>query len=352
MSQTRPTVAILVQPETTASVLYGLYDLLLSAGRDWGVVMHGEPGPQLIEPILVGRRKGRMQICNGVVAEVTLQLDECPEDALICVPEINVAPGTPLRESHKVEIEWLRCRYLDGATLATGCSGAVLFAEAGILDGYEATTHWAWCEDMQRRFPHVRVQGRRTLVVSGEGQRLIMAGGGSSFLDLAIYLIARLTDVETAMRVARVNLIDWHQIGQQPYALLTAGRQSDDALMGRMQRWVAEHYDRPSPVSQLIRNSGLPESTFKRRFRAATGMSPLDYVHAVRLEEAKHLLESTVLPVDSIASEVGYEDAGYFGRLFKRKVGITPAQYRRRFAQTRQQIGLGSVRTDSRKHVS
>ena len=89
-----------------------------------------------------------------------------------------------------------------------------------MLDGHDATTHWAYCDVMQTRYPRVRGHPQRALVVTGEGQRLVMAGGGTSWLDLALYLIARSPAIEAAMQVARLNLIDWHHVGQQPFARL------------------------------------------------------------------------------------------------------------------------------------
>jgi transcriptional regulator GlxA family with amidase domain len=95
---------------------------------------------------------------------------------------------------------------------------------------------------------------------------------------------------------------------------------------------------KPNPVSAMQRLSGLAERTFARRFHQATGMAPIEYVHALRLEEAKQMLEASDLPVEAVANEVGYEDAGYFGRLFRRKVNLTPAQYRRRFGKMRREL--------------
>ena len=84
--------------------------------------------------------------------------------------------------------------------------------------------------------------------------------------------------------------------------------------------------------------SGLAERSFKRRFARATGVAPLEYVHTLRLEESKHVLETTELPIDAVANQVGYEDASFFGRLFRRKVGLTPAQYRKRFRSLREAL--------------
>jgi len=334
-----PEIAILVIPETTAAVVYGMHDLFMSAGREWGVITDGEPGPGLLTPLLVARAPGTIEVCNGVRIEVGTSLDACPPGALVCVPEVNLPPGEPLRDRFATEIRWLKSRYESGATLAAGCSGAMLLAEAGLLDGREATTHWAWCDAMRERFPAITVHARRALVVTGEGQRLIMAGGGTSWLDLALYLIARLVGVEAAMQVARVNLIDWHNVGQQPYARLARTRQVDDAVIARCQSWIAEHYREANPVASLVRLSGLAERTFKRRFQQATGMAPLEYVHALRLEEAKHMLETQPdLPIEAVANEAGYEDAGFFSRLFRREVNLTPSQYRKRFGALRHSL--------------
>ena len=329
--------AIVAFPETSASVVYGLYDLLSAAGRDWGVLVDGRPGPSLIKPTVVSRHVGPFCASNDVTLVPERGLDAFAPD-IVCVPEVNLAPGEPLAGRFATEVAWLRGRYESGATIATACSGAMLLAEAGLLDGLEATTHWAWCPVMRSRYPSITVREQRALVVAGDGQRLVMAGGGTSWLDLALYLIARFAGVEAAMQVARVNLIDWHEVGQQPFARLARSRQVEDAAIAKCQEWIAERYSDPAPVAGMAKVSGLAERTFKRRFQAATGMSPLEYVHTLRLEEAKHMLETGDDPVEAIANEVGYEDAGFFSRLFRRKVSLTPAQYRKRFGAMRKAI--------------
>jgi transcriptional regulator GlxA family with amidase domain len=329
------TIAILAFPETTASVVYGLYDLFMAAGRDWGVVVDGRPGPTLIRPLIVAAQAREITVSNGVRVAAEESLERCPSVDAICVPEVNVPPGEPLDGRFTAEVAWLKRRYAQGVTLAAACSGAMLLAEAGLLDGQEATTHWAYCDVLKRRFPTVKVREQRALVISGDMQRLVMAGAGTSWLDLALYLIARFIDIEAAMQVARINLIDWHQVGQQPFARLARSRQVEDGAIARCQSWIAEHYERSAPVAALVRVSGLPERSFKRRFKQATGMTPMEYVHTVRLEEAKQMLEADDEPIESIAHQVGYEDAGFFSRLFRRKVNLTPAQYRRRFSAMR-----------------
>jgi len=341
-------VAILAFPEATASVVYGFHDLFHSVGRDWGLVVDGVPGPVMMRPQVVASRAEPFTAANGVQLAPHAALGAADTPQVVCIPEITIPPGEWVEGRFDPELAWIERCHAAGATLATACSGAMLLAEAGLLDGHDATTHWAYCDVLQRRYPKVRVHRQRALVVTGEGQRLVMAGGGTSWLDLALYLIARHTSIDVAMQVARINLIDWHVVGQQPFARLARSRQVDDAVIARCQVWIADHYAAPSPVSAMVKLSGLAERSFKRRFEQATGMSPLEYVHTLRLEEAKHMLEATDAPIEAIANEVGYEDAGFFARLFRRNVDLTPGQYRKRFGAVRRALQKGRMSGDGR----
>lgn len=336
MSGTRTRIALLAIPEVAASTLYGIYDLFASAGRDWAGLVEGRVAESALAPCVVAATGDQpLRIANGVQITPEAGIDTIPD--VVCVPEVAVAPDAELAERYRAEIDWLRRCYEAGSIVATACSGAMLLAETGLLEGEEATTHWAYC-DALARYPGVRVFPNRALVVSGEGGRLIMAGGGTSWEDLALYLVARLVSVEEAMHLAKLFLIDWHDVGQLPFAALARSRQVSDAIIARCQTWIAGHYDEPSPVAAMIRISELSERSFNRRFKQATGLAPMEYVHTLRLEEAKQLLETSEEPIEAVAQSVGYEDAAFFGRLFRRKVGLTPAQYRRRFGGLRQAL--------------
>lgn len=328
-------VGLLTLPETTASTLFGMYDLFAAVGRDWGLITRGAPGEPLFRPFTVAARAGSLCLANGISVQPDLTIDAAGIPDIVCVPELFVAPAEDISGRYCREVAWLRECFDAGAILATACSGALLLAEAGLLRGRDATTHWAYCDTLRERYADVRVHPRQALVTTGDGQRMVMVGGGSSWQDLALFLIARSAGLEAALQVAKIYLIDWHHAGQQPYALLTRHGQVEDALIARCQQWIAEHYNQHSPVSAMTRLSGLAERSFKRRFLRATGMTAIEYVQTLRLEEAKQWLESGEEPVEAIAEAVGYEDASFFSRLFRRKVGLTPAQYRRRFGALR-----------------
>jgi transcriptional regulator GlxA family with amidase domain len=329
-----PRIAILALPEATASVVYGMLDVFCSAGRDWKLVTDGVPGEPAVRAEIVAKTLEPLVVLNGALVRPHLAFSDERYD-VVCIPELAIAPASETEGCYLEEIAWLRRQHEGGAILATACSGAILLAEAGLLDGQDATTHWAYCDTLERRFPAIRVHRERALVASGVGQRLVMAGGGTSWLDLALYLLARSVGLESAMQVAKLNLIDWHSVGQQPFARLVGSVQVTDAQIKKCQEWIAKRPNVESPVASMVRLSGLPERTFKRRFQKAVGMPPLEYVHALRLEAAKNLLETTDQTLDELAVRVGYEDATFFSRLFRRKVGLTPAEYRRRFGALR-----------------
>lgn len=330
-----PVVALLAVPEATGSTLYGAYDMFRSAGRDWPMVVEGRPGTPLLRPLIVSADGAPLTVGNGVRVEPHAALADGPPPAVVCVLELFVAPDQPLADRYLDEIDWLRRCHAAGALIGAACTGGLLLAEAGLLDGSDATTHWAYCDALARRHPRVRVRPECALLTTGEGGRLVMAGGGTSWIDLVLLLVARLLGADEAMRLARLHLVDWHDRGQLPFAALATRPQRADALIADGQAWVARHYDTPNPVRGMVARSGLAERSFKRRFARATGMTPMEYVHNLRVEEAKYLLETTAEPVEAIANQVGYEEASFFGRLFRRRVGMTPAAYRRRFAGLR-----------------
>ena len=214
--------------------------------------------------------------------------------------------------------------------MCSTCSGAVLLAEAGLLDGAEVASHWTMADLFRDRYPGIRFSPERILCDSGRNGQLITTGGASSWQDLALYLIGRFCGAEEAARIAHLFLLGDRGYGQLPFASMARPRQHSDAAIGRVQDWVVDHYATPNPVSIMVQRSGLTDRSFKRRFSAATGYTPVEYVQALRIEEAKQMLETEDTAIEEVAAAVGYEDPTFFRRLFKRRAGVTPAHYRRR----------------------
>lgn len=324
------TIALLATPGVTAATLFGFHDCLCGVHRDWSM-LHGGQADSPFRSLIVSRDGAPMEAANGVRITPDASFDTCPAPNVVCVTDLALPPDEPLGSAYDAEVAWLRERHAQGAILASSCSGAVLLARTGLLEGLDATSHWAYCDALRRDYPGTRWHPERGLMFAGAAQRIVMAGSGISWHQLALALISRFAGAEAAMQVARINLIDWAATSPIAYASLTHGAQVSDPAVAAAQAWAAEHYQHEVPVAQMVAVSGLPERTFKRRFAQATGMGPLDYVHHLRLEEAKQMLESGDASIESIAFEVGYRDVSFFNRLFRRKVMMSPTQYRRRF---------------------
>lgn len=318
--------------ECTPTALFGIFEVLSSVGKVWPLLMGEAPGEGRFDVRLVSADGGAVETLHGIPVGVHAAMEDTKPDVIV-VTDLDLFSGLDVTAAWPEWARWLQARFAAGSMVCSVCTGAVLLARAGLLDDLEATSHWSAEDLLRQAFPRVRVQAERILLPAGPDHRIVTCGGSASWEDLVLYLIARFCDQEEAVRTAKIYVFGDRSEGQLPYTVLARPRRHDDAVIGEAQEWVARHYDDPSPVNEMLGRSGLAERTFKRRFRAATGQSPMDYVQTLRVEEAKQLLESTDLPVEAVAREVGYEEPGFFRRLFKRRVGTTPSAYRRRFAR-------------------
>lgn len=316
------------------AILYGMHDLLASVGSAWSIMTEGKYQPPLTRVRIVARQHGIFRCIGGVPVIPEATLEEADDAEIICLPNFRLGEHTRPKDVLGPEIDWILQRHTAGARIASACSGAALIADAGLLDGEEATAHWSMREHFRKLWPAVRFCPERTLTFAGEGDAIVMAGGMASWQDLALYVIARHVGPEHAARSARFYCIDPRPDGQRRYAAPMRRIQSDDAVVGACQEWVAGGYIRQDAVARMIARSGLPRRTFDRRFRAATGYSPTDYVQSLRIEEAKQMLEQEVCTVDEVAQAVGYADPRAFRRLFSRMTGLNPGEYRKRFSRS------------------
>lgn len=320
-------VSIIVFRECDPSIIYGVYDTLWAAGR----FLKDTSEQPLFEPRIVAAEPVPLELITGVSIVPQSSIAELEETDIVFVPNVIVFTPDELRALDHRVIAWIAKMHQQGAIICSACGGSLVLAAAGLLTGRETTTHWSHVPVFRREFPDVRLHEDRVLVQTGEGQSIISCGGASSWQDLALLLIARYGSGKEAIRISRLFLYQWHRDGQLPYASMVANVIHGDAAVLKTQRWLAENYERTDVIFEAARISGLAKRTFDRRFKAGTGYSPLAYVQALRIEEAKQLLEVGSSPVDAIGREVGYEDPSSFSRLFRRLTGISPGDYRRRF---------------------
>lgn len=330
--QRKPRIALLAAPETSPLVLYGLYDVLSAVGVFYLDMVAGEPGDALLDVRIVAASAEPFRLFGNVLVEPVAVADAGDVDVVI-VCDMYTPTDTPLTGRYSSEIAWLKRMHGAGVLVASVCSGTLLLAEAGLLDGGSCSAHWAYEDLFRRHYPKVKLVVESILNFDNEAQGIVTAAGVTAWQDLALYLIGRLCGREHALRTCKIYLLTSHPEGQLPYAALSRRIQKDDAVIAECQTWIADNYATPNPVTAMTERSGLTSRTFSRRFKAATGYLPMDYVHALRIEEAKQLIETTGNSIDDVGFGVGYEDPTFFRRLFKRKVGLTPAAYRRKFVQ-------------------
>ena len=331
MSDLKPSVALLAAPESSASVLYGLYDALLSVGAVYSDMTTGQPDECLLDVKIVAAKRKPFRCFGNVLVEPHVSVANVKSTDVAIVCDMYCPIHTPPRGRYRREIEWLQRMHANGSTLASVCSGSVLLAEAGLLDDRECAGHWAYRDLFREHYPKVRFRENAILSFANADARIVTAGGVSSWQDLVLHVIGQLCGQDHAIRTAKIFLLSGHTDGQLPFAVKTPRIQKSDAVIGECQAWIAENYVCANPVGTMAERSGLSPRTFARRFRAATGYLPMDYVHTLRIEEAKQLIETEGASIDEIGFQVGYEDPTFFRRLFKRKAGLTPAAYRRKF---------------------
>ncbi len=249
----------------------------------------------------------------------------CALSALILPPALST-PVVPERGDRLTQ--WLRDSHAQGVVLGSICAGAFLLAATGLMTGRRMTTHWKYAELLQQHFPDIAVDADRLVIDDGD---VISAGGLMSWTDLGLRLVDRLLGPTIMIHTARMLLVDPPGREQRYYSVFSPRLNHGDAAILKVQHWLQATQAKEISLSALALQANLEARTFLRRFQKATGMTSTDYCQRLRVGRARELLQFGNAPVDSVAWEVGYNDAGAFRKVFTRIVGLTPGEYRRRF---------------------
>lgn len=262
-----------------------------------------------------------------------------PETSLAAIDRTDIAiiPTSGLDFNAKliensVLLPWLQKQHAHGAYLAGVCMGAAYLAEAGLLEGRKATTHWAIAGQFAKRWPTVDWRPEMLLT---EDARLLCSGGVSAAADVSLYLVEKLCGHEVAVQTAKALLLSMPRTHQSGYAVLPLSPSHDDERVQEAERYIQTNFREPLTSETVASHVAMSARTLLRRFKAATGRLPGAYLQTVRIETAKSILESDDAPIQQVATAVGYDDAAHFRELFKRSTGMTPAEYRTHFAVLR-----------------
>jgi transcriptional regulator GlxA family with amidase domain len=324
-------VAIIAVPETAGSALYGMVDVLSATGSVWETLVRTEAHGPAFDVRLVSLDTRPFSCAHRIPVQPDHAISDDYRPDIVILPEIWLGPDETPAGRHPGLSEWVRARHAEGAWVYAACAGTVMLAETGLLNGCDATSHWGYEDLFRRHYPEVHFRPEPTLAFADPAGHIVTAGGTTSWHDLALHIISRHASPGEALRIAKVYLLKLHTEGQLPYRALLRGHPHADAAVRACQAFMESHFREPHALTAAVARTGIPERTLKRRFRTATGTTPIDYLQNLRVEEAKRVLETTRTPVEEIGFLVGYEDPSFFRRLFKRKTGLTAGAYRRMF---------------------
>jgi transcriptional regulator GlxA family with amidase domain len=320
-------VTILALDQAITSSVMGTMDIFSQVGVTYNFVMGTDPEPRFdVEIVTLDGRPVNGFNHTRIVPHRSIT--EVQATDLIVISSImDFKPLSTCRAG----IPWLRHHFEADATIAAICGGSFFLAETGLLDGKRATTHWGLADEFRRRYPRVRLNPN--LLIADEG-RLLSSGACISYIDLAVYLIERFNGSTVALQSSKAMLHDFSRTSQTPYIVYQPQKKHGDAKILSIQEQMERNYHQDFDADLIARSNGMSRRTFERRFKSATGDTPLSYLQRMRVEAAKQLFESSLQTCDEVAYQVGYEDSGFFRKLFIKYTGLRPSDYRLKFRRS------------------
>jgi len=248
-------------------------------------------------------------------------------DRLLDTLIIAGGPGVEAAAADTDLVRWVQSRALRARRFASVCTGAVLLASTGLLDGRRATTHWSLCSELARRFPAVRVESDPIFVQDGPAWT---SAGVTAGIDLALALVEQDLGRNVALAVARYLVVFLKRPGGQAQFSARLKLQDGDRFEG-LHDWIAAHLDQELSLPVLARQAGMSERSFSRHYAEASGQTPARAVERLRVEAARTMLSDSALPVKRVAQRCGFGSEETMRRSFLRLLATTPQDYRSRF---------------------
>jgi len=308
---------------------------LLDVTGPWEVLRHANDvlGRTAYETELVGPGGPTLQTRHGLVIAGVRSLPATVRRRPDVVIIAGGSPATPVPDAQARLVRWLRHHRRRLSTIVSICTGAFILGEAGLLDGHRATTHWRYLGELRRRFPAATVVDEGIFV---HDRRLWTSAGITAGIDVALALVEEDHGHAVAMAVAKELVLFLRRSGNQAQFSSTLRRQEKGtSKRDDMHAFVLEHLDEPLPVERLADGAGVSPRTLSRWFRAHLDESPAELVRRVRVDEARRLLEETDLSIKEVSARTGLGDVSTMWRVFTQHLGVTPTEYRGRFAAQR-----------------
>ena len=337
--QTKPSdavinVTVVLTEASFASTSIAPIEIFHSAGRLWHL-LHGENAkPRFQVQVASVDGNSVVTLCDVGIAPMCA-IEDIVDTDIIILPASGLDVQERIARTTSL-LPWLRKWYQKGAYIAGICTGVAILAESGLLDGRQATTHWAVADILKDKYP--AVLWRPDQFITEDGQ-LYCSGGVYASIDLSLFLVEKLCGHEVALRCAKSLLLSMPRSSQAGYAVLPLSLPHSDAKIRETEEYLQAHMARDVSIDFMAERIGMGTRTFIRRFKTATGHAPGAYVQSLRIASAKEMLENDSIPVVTVSSTVGYSDLAFFRRLFKRHTGLTPSEYRERFGKMRFERG-------------
>jgi transcriptional regulator GlxA family with amidase domain len=319
-------VTVLFLDETFSSTAVGPMEVFRHAGSLWNILAGKLQAPQF--HVTTASADGKAVNCDGPIQiKPAAAINDIRKTDLIFIPTTGLSIDDVVERNAPV-VPWLKRWRKRGAEIASVCSGVGLVAETGMLDGKRATTHWGLAERFREKYP--RVHWMPELMVT-EDHGFYCGGGVHAALDLSLYLVEKFCGHEIAMQSAKAMLIETPRAWQAGFAVVPLKTEHSDNAISSAQDWLHENFHRVFPLDAPARRVGMSLRNFVRRFKQATGDSPLIYLQKLRIAAAKRLLESDHRTMQEVSDAVGYQDVAFFRSLFQRHTGVSPSAYREKF---------------------
>ncbi len=333
MSSYQPFKVIIVGFDgVLGSVLAGALDLFSFTGVSWQRFSDERVEPKFNVQI-ASLGGADIRCSNRLIMQAHCDIREVTECDLLLIPTIGDSIDKVLSQNSDL-IAHIKRLANTKADIASNCSGAFFLAKAGLLDHKIATTHWGYASKFKADFPLVDLQENQFVTQSKrQSGNIFCAAGGSAFYDLGLLLIERYCGREISTQVAKTQIIDSKRGNQNSYTNVTLHKPHADQLVQQVQEFIEQNFTQSIQVSRLAAMVNITPRTLNRRFQTCIAMRPIEYIQAVRIEQAKRLLELGDITIKSLAEQVGYEDLSSFTRLFKRATELTPKEYQNKFSR-------------------
>jgi transcriptional regulator GlxA family with amidase domain len=319
-------ITVLLLDQMFSSTAIGPSEVFRHAGSLWNILTGTQYAPRF--RVTTASADGQPVNCDGgIQIRPNVALHDVGKTDLIFVPTTGLSIDDVVERNAPV-VPWLKRRSKRGVAVASVCSGVGLVAAAGLLDGKRATTHWGLAERFRQKYPCVKWMPE--LMVT-EDRGFYCGGGVNAALDLSIYLVERFCGHEIAMQTAKALLIETPRSWQSGFAIVPLKTDHTDDAISSAQEWMHKNFAKTFPLDDPARRVGMSVRNFVRRFKQATGDSPLVYLQKLRIAAAKRMLESNHRTMQEVSDAVGYQDIAFFRGLFQRHTGVSPSAYRERF---------------------